>query len=77
MTLFPQEMGLVTWDLALFEDRLVRTLQLLQLTVLSLSYVFYNQVTKKFEHFCRVCDCHSHFAEYSHIVGCYAFLQTF
>jgi len=38
VTLFLQGMGLVTSNLALFEDRLVRTLQVLQHSVLTLSY---------------------------------------
>lgn len=77
MTIFLQGIGLVTWNLVLCEDQLVRTLQLLQCSVLPKSYVFYNLITNKFEHFDRVCDCHSHVAEYSYIGGSYALLQTF
>jgi hypothetical protein len=72
VTLVLQGMGLITWNLALFEDWLVRTLQLLQLSVLPLSYVLYNIITNIFEHYCGVCNCQSHVAQYAYIVGCYA-----
>jgi hypothetical protein len=36
--------GLVTWNLAPFDDLLVRTLQLLQLKVLSVFHISYNVI---------------------------------